>query len=186
MLLRPGYSYAAVSVNVATLHRAGYTREMAVAEAYCAGRRAFFKRHPGGLLPAWLAYPRGNRERAFYDRNGIPIRRTRADKIGKQEFRQNPSPPNREIEQAARLFKRFTGRPADRIDKIPLQPLPKTGLAFGEMVEIGYISYRDGLPYRHSFRPLRSRPLLVSTHDGKQVLLIGGSYAFTERGIVNK
>lgn len=106
---------------------------------------------------------------------------------GNRPYRINPTrAPARELAQAARRFKAFTGREPDRVEKIPIEPMPRAGLAFGELLEIGYLSYRDGLPYRHSFRPLRSRPLVVSTPDGKRLLLIGGSYSFTERGIVNK
>jgi hypothetical protein len=60
-------------------------------------------------------------------------------------------------------------------------------LAIGEVLGIIYRTKRDGVMenYIHRFAKV-SRPLLASTHDGKQLLLIGGSYNFTERGIVDK
>jgi len=174
MPLRSGYSYATFQANVAEMIASGHTRESAVAAAASAARKKFFRMHPFGALPAWLAYPKGRRLAKYYTDQGNPA--------SAEIYRENPS-PRHEIAQAAKLFEDFTGKRATRIEKIPLEPLPKTGLAFGQLVQLGYISFRDGRPYRHTFRLKNSRPLLVATHDGKRVYLIGGSYAFTERGI---
>lgn len=38
--------------------------------------------------------------------------------------------------------------------------------------------------YFHRFAK-KSRPLLISKHDGSQIGIVGGQYRFTERGIVD-
>ncbi len=177
MALRVGYSSAVISQNMREMVTAGYSKTSALAASFALARVSFFKRHPHGALPTWLAYPKGYRLRQHYDANGKPVQQT--------PFARNPA-PRREIEQAAALFEAFTGKRADRMERIPLQPMPKAGLAFGELLEVGYISFRDGRPYRHTFRKVSSRPLLVASHDGKQVLMLGGAYAFTDRGIEDR
>ena len=195
MPLKVGYSRDTVQENIARVFLETGDNAQSVAVAYATARKSYFKRFPDGALPQWLSFPKGYRMRKYYDAHGkplisgtnpLPLAALAVHGATSAAFRRNPSPPERELRQAARLFEDFTGYKADSVDAIPLQPLPKTGLAFGELVEIGYISFRDGEPYRHTFRLKRSRPLLVATHDGKQVLLIGGSYAFTERGIEDK
>jgi hypothetical protein len=50
-----------------------------------------------------------------------------------------------------------------------------------------YVTRRDGKTehYIHRFGSA-SRPLFAVTHDGKQLLLLGGDYDFTEKGIEDK
>ncbi len=179
MPLKAGYSRKTVQANIAAVFQETGDNAQSVAVSYATARKSYFRHFPGGALPEWLAFPKGYRQREHYDRHGKP-------RFALRGVRANPTPPPREVQQAVKLFENFTGYKADRLEAIPLAPLPKTGLAFGELVEIGYISFRDGEPYRHTFRLKRSRPLLVASHDGKQVLLIGGSYAFTERGIEDR
>jgi hypothetical protein len=199
MPLKVGYSRETVQANIATVFLETGDNAQSVAVAYAMARRSYFKRFPDGALPAWLAFPKGYRMRKYYDAHGKPrmaganplplalLASHAAPSAAFSAMRKNPSaPPANEVRKAAKLFADFAGYDADTLEAIPLQPLPKTGLAFGQLVEIGYISFRDGEPYRHTFRLKRSRPLLVASHDGKQVLLIGGSYAFTERGIEDR
>lgn len=91
-----------------------------------------------------------------------------------------------DIERAQRLFKDFTGHDSHTVKRVMLKPLPKAGLVFGQLIEVGYRSARDGALYKHTFRSNRSRPLLIASSDGKQVLIVGGRFAFTDRGIVDK
>lgn len=175
MPLKPGYSYDTFRANIAEVSAiGGVALASDIARVYALARKSYFRQHPHGLLPAWLAYPKGNRHRYHYDKQGRPV-----------VFRSNPAPRD-EIEQAKRLYTDFTGKRANRVTPIPLRPMPKAGLAFGQLIEIGYISYRDGRPYRHTFRKVSSRPALVASHDGKQVFMLGGAYAFTERGIEDR
>lgn len=61
------------------------------------------------------------------------------------------------------------------------------GLKVGHCDGILYTTVRDGKTekYIHKFKR-SSRPLLAASFDGKSLVLIGGSYQFTERGIVDK
>jgi len=71
----------------------------------------------------------------------------------------------------------------DHYDVAPIDVAFKIGTCDGVL----YTTMRDGVKesYIHKFRK-KSRPLLVSSHDGKQIMILGGGYSFTERGIVDK
>ena len=64
---------------------------------------------------------------------------------------------------------------------------PKTGLVIGELDGVLYTTVRDGETekYIHEFKK-KSRPLLVSSHDGDSLHIIGGEYEFTEKGIEDR
>lgn len=98
----------------------------------------------------------------------------------------NPS-PRRAIADAASLYEAFTGHEGDEIARVPAPKVPKVALAIGPVLLIGYETVRDGVreQYVHRFSK-RSRPLLVASHDGNSVFLLGGAYTFTDRGIVDK
>jgi hypothetical protein len=61
---------------------------------------------------------------------------------------------------------------------------PKTGLVIGKLDGVLYTTVRDGKEeaYIHDFEK-GSRPLLISSHDGESLHILGGDYEFTERGI---
>jgi len=83
------------------------------------------------------------------------------------------------------LFKEFTGMEPDFVDKVKVPPVD-VGLKIGKCDGILYTTVRDGVTekYIHEFKKT-SRPVLVSSFDGKQLLLLGGKFDFTERGIVD-
>lgn len=91
-----------------------------------------------------------------------------------------------EVSRAAKLFENFTGEKADREQKIQLPPPPKTALAIGPVLLIGYSTIRDGKRenYIHRFSS-HARPLLAASSDGRSVFMLGGAYTFTDRGIVD-
>lgn len=91
-----------------------------------------------------------------------------------------------EIEKAADLYRRFSGHEPESIGSVNLPAQPKTGIVIGTMDGIMYTTVRDGVEekYIHRFAK-RSRPLFVVSPDGKQIFVIGGSFDFTERGIVD-
>lgn len=185
-MLKSGYSYDVVRENIAQLRRDGIAQANAIAAAYAHGRVSFFRRHPNGALPEWLAYPAGYRLTEHYNHRGEPAT------VSRHVYAENPvanaavqRPDPRKMQQAAQLFHDFTGRKTARITQHELPASPREGLVFGRLVDVGYESARDGRLYRHSFRK-RSQPLLIATHDGKTVLIVGGRYAFTDRGIVDK
>ena len=92
-----------------------------------------------------------------------------------------------EMAQAADLYERFSGHDPEAIGKVRVPPIPKVGVAVGEVDGILYSTVRDGKleKYIHKFRK-SDRPLFVVSPDGKQLFLIEGRYTFTERGIVDE
>jgi len=92
-----------------------------------------------------------------------------------------------EIQKAASRYERFTGHDAENVGHIEIPPLPKVAASIGECDGIMYTTIRDGREerYIHEFKG-DAKPLLCVTPDGKQILLVGGKYTFTERGIVDK
>ena len=91
------------------------------------------------------------------------------------------------VREAARRFEAFTGHQAASVDTIAFPKLPKEAFAAGQVLAIEYETVRDGRRerYRHAFART-ARPLLAVTFDGRQLLLLGGAYRFTERGIVDR
>lgn len=89
----------------------------------------------------------------------------------------------REIKQAEKLFADFTGHEVEEHATVEV-PRMTTGLAIGDVTGILYETIRDGETenYIHEFKK-NSRPLLVASHDGNQLALLGGAYQFTDRGI---
>ncbi len=72
------------------------------------------------------------------------------------------------------------------IDTINIAPVD-VGLKIGRCDGILYTTIRDGVTekYIHEFKK-KARPVLVASYDGKQLLLVGGKFTFTDRGIVDK
>lgn len=91
-----------------------------------------------------------------------------------------------QVNQAARLYERFSGHEARAVDRVSLK-VPKTAVVVGMCDGILYTTKRDGRTeeYIHRFRG-EAKPLFAVTPDGRQILFIGGRYRFTERGIVDK
>jgi hypothetical protein len=89
------------------------------------------------------------------------------------------------IAAAARRLKRFSGHDAKRVQKVNYE-IPDTALLVGPCLGIMYETVRDGVreQYVHRFRR-NSRPHLAASHDGKFLILLGGAYRFTDRGIVD-
>lgn len=168
MPLKPGYSHQTVDYNISEMMRAGHTKAQSIAASHAKARVSYFQRFPFGALPAWLSFPRKFRLRDHYDKFGKPLR-------------ENP-----QVAQGARLIEEFSGHKAKVVGKIRIPDAPKTALAIGHVLGIIYETKRDGEieSYIHRFAKA-SRPLLATSHDGKQLLLIGGSYNFTDRGIVD-
>jgi len=112
--------------------------------------------------------------------------------------KKNPVPPSSKagkvsyadrdaVSRAADLYERFSGHEAEAIGKVRVNPLPRVGVAIGEVDGILYSTVRDGVfeKYIHKFRQ-RDKPLFVVSPDGKSLHLVGGNYTFTERGIVDE
>jgi hypothetical protein len=91
-----------------------------------------------------------------------------------------------DLERAADLFERFTGHDAQNETRVTVPPLPKVAAVIGECDGLLYTTVRDGQTerYIHKFRKA-DKPLLCVAPDGRQILLVGGRYRFTEAGIVD-
>lgn len=91
----------------------------------------------------------------------------------------------KEVKQAIRLYKSFREKHPKKI-KVVSMKTPKAVAVVGYIEYVGYKTThgkRHEL-YQHDFSP-GSRPLLCVSADGKQLLLLGGRYKFTGRGIVD-
>lgn len=96
----------------------------------------------------------------------------------------NPRDP--EMRAAAKLYESFRERTPRRIKKVGIA-VPRIAVDIGHVEYIGYrTTHGKKLTlYQHDFGP-GSRPLLCVSPDGRQLLLLGGRYVFTERGIVDR
>jgi hypothetical protein len=91
-----------------------------------------------------------------------------------------------EAQRAASRFERFTGHDAEEIGRVEIPALPKVAAVIGTCTAVCYETVRDGRieNYIHEFSQAAA-PMLAVSPDGKQLLLVGGKYTFTERGIVD-
>lgn len=110
-----------------------------------------------------------------------------AKKFDGTGYAKNPVPPSSKVklENAAGLYEDFTGHKADHYDEYNID-WPTVALTVGKCDGVLYETVRDGITehYIHKFKK-SARPVLAASHDGKALALIGGKFAFTERGIVD-
>jgi hypothetical protein len=116
-------------------------------------------------------------------------------------MKRNPVPPSsrvraleklrpherRQFERAAKLYADFTGHDAEPLAEVDLPLAPRVALVVGFCDGLLYTTVRDGKEerYIHEFAK-RDRPLFLVSPDGRQLILYGGNYRFTERGIVDR
>lgn len=91
-----------------------------------------------------------------------------------------------DVKRAALLRERFTGEDTIPLDVVNVPPLPAVVAVIGECDGVLYTTVRDGRTesYIHEFAS-KDKPLLCVDPSGRQILLIGGRYVFTNRGIVD-
>jgi hypothetical protein len=89
----------------------------------------------------------------------------------------------RELNQGVKLFRDFNSREPEYLDKIEI-PRYDMLVFIGPCLAIEYLA-DDGYPYRHKFKK-SAAPDLCTTPDGKQLVLVGGNFTFTERGITDR
>ena len=185
-MLKLGYSINTIRDNTIALEKRGLMRRRALATALNHARHSYFRRFPQGYLPRRLQYPKGNGNATDYapDGSSLDAREMRRSQFAPMEIRDNPA-ALQSVRSAVNLQKRFSGS-VKSIEKISIPSIPRAALAVGRLVMVGYESSRDGEPaiYVHRFGK-SSRPLLAASHDGKQLLILGGGFRFTERGIVD-
>jgi hypothetical protein len=103
----------------------------------------------------------------------------------KRTPRRNPAVPHADIARARALFAEFRGAGPMEVRRIEVS-IPRAALTIGECLGILYRTERDGKieQYLHRFRK-SARPILASSPDGRTLLLLGGAYRVTDRGIVD-
>ena len=90
------------------------------------------------------------------------------------------------VKRASRAFEKFTDNPVKKIDKVK-KPNYDVAYELGKLVGVVYEADTiDGraTKYQHVFSK-KSQPRLAVSHDGKQLIIIGGLYNVNERGIVD-
>jgi hypothetical protein len=94
--------------------------------------------------------------------------------------------PRRELKAAVQLYESFREKTPRRLDVIEFE-VPKVVAVIGHLEALDYRTTHadDTKLYNHKFVP-GSRPLLCVSADGRCLLLLGGRYRFTERGIVDR
>ena len=88
------------------------------------------------------------------------------------------------VNNAIRLYRSFHGSDPRFVDEYVTVPID-VAMLVGKVVAVEYITphnHRD--QFRHEFMG-RSRPNLAVTHDGKQLLFLGGNYYFNDHGIID-
>lgn len=91
------------------------------------------------------------------------------------------------MREAQKRLSEFVGREIGEFIEVKVNTDYDVGYALGEIPELHYIAERDGevFHFHHKFRKA-SRPLLVVSHDGKQLIIAGGRYDVTDRGIIDR
>jgi len=91
-----------------------------------------------------------------------------------------------ELHAAMNLYRKFSGHKPELIGKTKKPIIPDVGIVIGELDGVAYETVRDGekQKYFHQFDK-KVRPLLISSHDGRCIYILGGEYDFTEDGIVD-
>lgn len=91
-----------------------------------------------------------------------------------------------EIEAASDLRERFTGHASKPPKVVNVPPIPGAIAVIGQCEAICYRTVRDGKTEHYIHEFARSdQPMFGISPDGQQILLIGGRFVFTERGIVD-
>lgn len=91
-----------------------------------------------------------------------------------------------DVRKAANLWQRFSGGDIDSAVRVQIPDTPAVAAPIGSLDAVMYTTVRDGKVERYIHRFAKSdRPLLAVTPDGRQMLIVGGLYRFTEAGIVD-
>jgi hypothetical protein len=93
--------------------------------------------------------------------------------------------PQRELEQAAELYRDFRERGVGQLKRRQID-WPRVTVQVGRVLAIEYSTSHGPKPerYRHDFAAW-ARPEFDVSADGRLLLCMPGNYVFTERGIVD-
>lgn len=89
------------------------------------------------------------------------------------------------VKKGVGLYGKFREENPEQVREVSF-PVPEVIIEIGTLDTVEYTTRRGGKVecYRHEFAQ-RSKPMLAVSEDGKQLMIIGGRYKFTERGIVD-
>jgi len=146
----------------------GFSRNAAIRAAFDHARASFFRLHPQGALPVFLAYPYDRRLAKHYTPGGAPMRSdvtgnnpVRALDIDDDEREEITQSVQKQltgrgaaVRKAAALYTDFTGHEDVELTKINVPTLPEAVVAFGKVDAIMYSTVRDGIAekYIHKFK----------------------------------
>jgi hypothetical protein len=115
-----------------------------------------------------------------------PLCKTERREYTQLKARKNPRVAS-QFSAAQKLLKSFAG--VGEIEHVKMPDLNVSGpvVGIGKLSGIMYVALHDGveMEYIHRFKP-SARPLLAVTHDGKQLLLLGGAYRVTSKGVEDR
>lgn len=87
------------------------------------------------------------------------------------------------VTRAARLYQSFHEAAPTQVQRVKHREV-KEAMALGRLDSVTYQT-PDGNLYRHRFSGA-ARPILAASHDGRQLVVLGGRYRMTWRGIVDQ
>lgn len=91
------------------------------------------------------------------------------------------------VDKAASAYGEFKGRKARTASLVKMPKLKGEAWKLGELVGVVYLATHNstGKPrkYLHEFRT-NARPALAVCNDGQQLVILGGGYWVTDRGII--
>lgn len=149
-------------------------------------KRAIKKKPSAKRRPSFDIADRPSRITGMPPSRRLVSRRMRNNEPG---YFPNPVPASKKVQirNASKLYSDFTGHEATEYEMVDKPVIPDVMLLVGDVDGILYTTVRDGKieKYIHKFKG-KARPLFTVSHDGKQLYMLGGSYDFTELGIVDK
>ena len=205
--LKGGYSMRTITANILEMRAAGVPVKQATAAAYDMARKAWRKVHKTGQFPKHLKVlkkavsknPRFKTGRKSATRKtgrahrGVVEQDTSASYIIETSdkhagiIKQNPTPGRvrRAVTKAIKLYSDFTGHDPKFVDEWEIA-IPDAAMQVGKITGIMYTTKMDGRQqeFLHEFSG-KSRPILAASADGRQLLILGGDYHFSDRGIID-
>lgn len=131
---------------------------------------------------------RGMIKEGLYSTAKQAPKRTAKKRLPRKARKKNPVglTESQKIKQAMKLYERFHVMEPQYIDELDVV-VPDVCVAIGKCDGVLYTTIREGQKesYIHEFGE-RSKPVLASSYDGKQLFILQGNYKFTDRGIIDK
>ncbi len=92
----------------------------------------------------------------------------------------------KDADAAMKAFEEFTGHKSEHYATVKID-LPSSAAVVGRLVGVAYEAVRDGrtIKYMHEFEDGCEPTLAVAPGKLAQLLIVGGSYTFTDHGIVD-